>query len=125
MTTPDNIETKLKSIRETVDKDVTGCDIDTILEHGKKLSSLMGLSCECMASAQKTLQLARREAIIGLDSKGYGASVLLKVADGECGVELATYEYAERLNATIAHQLDFYRTLISLHGKELENSMKA
>lgn len=125
MTTSTNIEAKLKSIREIVDKDVTGCDIETVLEHGKKLSSLAGLSAECMASAQKTLQFARRKAIIALDSKGYGPSVLLKVADGECGMELATYEYAERLNAAISHQLDFYRTIISLHKTELENSMKA
>jgi hypothetical protein len=123
-TNPENIEAQLKSIRDVVDRDVTGCDIDTILEHGKKLSALMGLSCECMASAQKTLQIARRKAINALAEKNYGASVLLKLADGECGIELATYEYSERLNATITHQLDFYRTLISLHKSELENSMK-
>lgn len=125
MTRPDNIEANLKAIRQVVDTNVVGCDIETIVEQGKKLASMMGLSAECMASAQKHLQLARKKAIKELDGKGLQPSVMLKMADGEAAMELAYYEYADRLNAAITHQLDYYRTVISLHKSELENSMKA
>jgi len=125
LTRPDNIEAHLKAIRVAVDTNVVGCDIETIVEQGKKLASLMGLSAECMASAQKHLQLSRKQAIINLEGKGYQPSIMLKMADGECGIELATYEYADRLNAAISHQLDYYRTVISLYKSELENSLKA
>lgn len=124
MTRPDNIEINLKSIRKIVDVDVTGCDIETVVEQGKKLSSIMGLSAECMAAAQKHLQNARLKAIKSLEGKNCPPSVLLKMADGECGIELATYDYSDRLNAAIVHQLDFIRTVISLHKSELENSLK-
>ncbi len=125
MTRPDNIEANLKSIREVVDTNVVGCDIETIVEQGKKLASIMGLSAECMAAAQKHLQMARLKAIKEIEGKNVSPSILLKMADGDCGIELATYEYADRLNAAITHQLDYYRTVISLYKSELENSLKA
>ena len=125
MTRPDNIEANLKSIRVVVDTNVVGCDIETVVEQGKKLSAMMGLSAECMAAAQRHLHDARLKAMKELDGKGYQPSILLKMADGSCGIELATYEYADRLNAAITHQLDYYRTVISLYKSELENSMKA
>lgn len=124
MTTKDNIESKLASIREVVDLDISGLDIESVVEQGKKLASLMGLSAECMAAAQRHLQTARLKAIKELGGEKQ-ASVLLKMADGYCGMELATYEYADRLNAAISHQLDYYRTVISLYKSELENSLKA
>ena len=125
MTTKDNIEANLASIRAIVDLDISGLDIESVVEQGKKLASIMGLSAECMAAAQKHLQNARMIAIKRLsEGKDYQASVLLKMADGECGMELATYEYADRLNAAISHQLDYYRTVISLYKTELENSLK-
>lgn len=124
MTRPDNIEANLKSIREVVDIDVIGCDIDSVVEQGKKLASMMGLSSECMAAAQRHLQNARLKAIKEMEGRGYQSSILLKMADGHCGIEIATYEYADRLNAAITHQLDYYRTIISLYKCELENSLK-
>ena len=124
MTRPDNIESNLKSIREVVDTNVVGCDIESVVEQGKKLASIMGLSAECMAAAQRHLQAARVKAIKEMENKNYQPSILLKMADGQCGIELAIYEYADRLNASISHQLDYYRTVISLHKSEMENSMK-
>jgi hypothetical protein len=124
MTRPHNIEANLKSIREVVDTNVVGCDIESVVEQGKKLASIMGLSAECMAAAQRHLQEARLKAIKELGNQNYQPSILLKMADGQCGIELAIYEYADRLNASITHQLDYYRTVISLHKSEMENSMK-
>ena len=124
MTRPDNIESNLKAIRKVLDTDVTGCDIETVVEQGKRLASLMGLSAECMAAAQKYLQNAKLKAIKELEGKGYQPSVLIKMVDGMCGEEYAMHEYADRLNAGITHQLDYYRTVISLYKSELENSLK-
>ena len=124
MTTKDNIETNLASIRAVVDIDISGLDIESVVEQGKKLASLMGLSSECLAAAQKHLQNARLKSIKEMEGKNVPPSVLLKMADGHCGIELATYEYADRLNASITHQLDYYRTVISLYKSELENSLK-
>lgn len=125
MTDSTNIESKLKAIRAIVDTDITGCEIESVVEQGKKLASIIGLSAECIAAAKKMLENARLKAIMKLQEQKLQPSVLLKMADAECGIELATYEYADRLNASISHQLDYYRTVISLHKSELENSMKA
>lgn len=115
---------KLNSIRTAIDQDVTGCDIDSVIEKGKSLSQLIGLSAECKAEAKKILEHKLLIAVNELNSKDYAPSVLLKVANAMCADEAAAFEYADRLNAGITHQLDFYRSVISLHKTELENSMK-
>lgn len=115
---------KLESIRACIDADVTGCDIETILEKGKELSQLIGLSAECKAEARKLLESARLEAIKSLGKTGYGPSLVLKMADGICSEYIGLFEYADRLNAGITHQLDFYRSVISLHKCEIENNLK-
>lgn len=118
------LKDKLKVIRETIDADVSGCDIDTVVEKGKKLAALIGLSAECKAAARKALDLKRLAALKQMESGGYQASVMLKLAESECALEWGLYEYIDRLNAGIAHQLDYYRTVISLYKSELENSLK-
>jgi hypothetical protein len=119
-----SLKDKLNSIRALIDVDVTGVDIDSLVEKGKQLSQMIGLSAECKAAAKKELENALIAAIIQIEDKGYSPSVLLKIANAMCADEVAQYEYADRLNAGITHQLDFYRTVISLHKCELENSMK-
>lgn len=118
------LKEKLNSIRALIDADVTGVDIDSLIEKGKKLSQMIGLSAECKAASKKELESARIAAIIQIENKHYSPSVMLKIADAMCADELAQYEYADRLNAGITHQLDYYRTVISLHKTELETSMK-
>jgi len=118
------LKTKLNSIRALIDQDISGCDIDTVIEKGKALASMIGLSAECKAEARKAADNRLLIAINELSSRDYSPSVLLKIAGAMCADENAAFEYADRLNAGIAHQLDFYRSVISLHGKELENSLK-
>lgn len=120
----EKLEANLAAIRAVLDTNTEGVDISVIQEVGKRLAALMGLSAQCMASAKKRMEVARLKAFHGLADKGYPPSVMLKMAEAEIGLETATYEYADRLNAAITHQLDYFRTLISLHGKELENSLK-
>lgn len=119
----DNIEKNLKAIRALVDVDVSSVQIDDLVEHGKRLAAMIGLSAECMAAATRRLQSARLKAIEKMHDK-YPPSVLLKMADAECGFEVALHEYADRLNAAISHQLDYYRTVISKYKVELETATR-
>jgi DNA-binding XRE family transcriptional regulator len=118
------LKDKLNSIRILIDADVSGVDIDNLVEKGKQLSQMMGLSAECKAEARKDLENARLAAIIQIENKKYPPSVMLKIAEAMCADELEIFEYSDRLNAGITHQLDYYRTVISLHKTELENSLK-
>lgn len=118
------INQKLNSIRALIDVDVTGVDIDSVVEKGKQLSQMMGLSAECKAQARKDLEKKRLMAIAEIENKKHSPSVMLKIADAMCADELAAFEYADRLNAGITHQLDYYRTVISLYKCELETSLK-
>lgn len=115
---------RLDFVRSCIDKDVTGCDIETVVEKGKELSQLIGLSAECKSEARQLLERARLDAIKELAKLGYTPSLVLKMADGICADYIGTFEYADRLNAGITHQLDYYRSVISLHKTELENSLK-
>jgi hypothetical protein len=115
---------KLNSIRALIDADVTGVDIDSLIEKGKSLAQMIGLSSECKAQARKELEKKRLVSIAEIQHKDYSPSVMLKVVDAMSADELAAFEYADRLNAGITHQLDYYRTVISLHKTELENSLK-
>lgn len=115
---------KLEAIRKAIDVDIVGLDIDSVVEKGKSLSQLIGLSAECKALARKNLEDARLIAIQKLLTDKHGPMILLKMADAMCSKELKIYEYADRLNAGITHQLDYYRTVISLYKTELENSLK-
>lgn len=118
------LKEKLNFIRVEVDKDVIGCDIESVVEKGKSISQLIGLSAECKAEARRKLEGRRLLAVMELEGKKYSPSVLLKIADSMCAEEIEAYEYADRLNAAISHQLDYYRTVISLHKTELETQMK-
>lgn len=117
------LQQKLNAIRECLDKDITGCDIETVVEKGKALSQLIGLSSECKAEARKNLERARLVAIKALQDNKVGPMVLLRMSDAVCADEVATLEYADRLNAGITHQLDFYRSAISLHKTEVQTAL--
>jgi hypothetical protein len=119
------LKDKLDSIRAALDADVKGVDIDSLVEQGKALAQLIGLSAECKAEAKRQLERARVLAVASLSGKKLSPSVLLKLADSNCADEIYNFEYADRLNAGITHQLDYYRSVISLHKTELENSMKS
>lgn len=89
----EDVVRKLQAIRGLVEVDTSGCTVDDVEEHGKRLAAMIGLSAETMAQA-------------------------------ECAEESAVYDYADRLNAGITHQLDFYRTVISKYKEELRTSMQ-
>jgi len=119
--TSDQIKSNLAAIRECVDVDPSGTDMESVLELGKKLSSLMGLSAECQSEAQRILKRANLIALKGIDVKQ--PSIAIKMMDAECADDIALYEYTCRINAAITHKLDFIRTVISLHKTELEKGI--
>ena len=123
METP-TIGQKLKAIRDLIEVDLSDCEIDDVEKHGKRLAAIIGLSAETMAQAKKQMDRRLLQAIKELQPKDYPPSVLLKLAQAECAEEAATYDYADRLNAGITHQLDFYRSVLSKYKAELENSLK-
>lgn len=118
------IHAKLKSIRDLVEVDLSMCHIDDVENHGKRLAAIIGLSAETMAEAKKNMDRKLLQAIKQLEGKDYPPSVLLKLAQAECAEEAAIYDYADRLNAGIVHQLDFYRSILSKYKEELRNSMQ-
>lgn len=118
------LKEKLDSIRVALDADVTGVDIESVVEKGKALAQLIGLSAECKAEARKQLEKGRVMAFASLSTSKLPPSVLLKLTEANCSEELKDFEYADRLNAGITHQLDFYRSVISLHKEELSTSMR-
>jgi hypothetical protein len=120
--TRQEVDQNLSLIRQSVDVNTSGCDIDTVVELGKKLSSLMGLAAECQSQAQALLKNANLVAINQLEK--VSPSVMIKTMDAMCADDLARYEYASRISASITHKLDFIRTVVSLYKTELENSIK-
>jgi len=118
------LKEKLDSIRAALDVDVIGVDISSLVEQGKSLAQLIGLSAECKAESKAKLERARATAFATLTDDKLPPSVLLKLIDANCADQIRDFEYADRLNAGITHQLDFYRSVISLHKTELENSLK-
>lgn len=115
---------KLKAIRDLVEVDLSNCDINDVEAHGKRLAAIVGLSAETMAQAKKLYQASLIKALNALKEQSLSPSVMLKMAQAQCGEDEAVMDYADRLNAGISHQLDFYRTCISKWKTEFENSLK-
>jgi hypothetical protein len=118
-----NLTEKLEAIRKLLDVNTTDVDIESVVNHGKELASMIGLSAECKSEAKRNLENARLIAL-KMPSKGVPPSILSKMIDASCADQIAQFEYADRLNAGITHSLDFIRSVMSLHKIELENSMK-
>lgn len=111
---------KLNVIRKVVDTELCE-DIDSAIGLATQISGIIGLSAECKAQAKKQLELARLRALQELRGEDYPPSIMSKAMDSHCSSELATYEYADRLNAAITHQLDMIRTIISYRKEEMAN----
>jgi hypothetical protein len=119
-----SLKDKLNSIRSLVDADVRDVDITCVIDKGLQLTQMIGLSSECKAEAKKEVENALLAAIIKIENNKYPPSVMLKIANAMCADELDIFEYADRLNAGITHQLDYLRSVISLHKTELDTSTR-
>lgn len=117
-------ETKkaLNFIRELLDKDVMGTDIDSVSGKLISLTQIMGLSAESIASARKILH-QKEIVVMQLINTDLPASMQSKKLSAECFEEIALVTYADRLNAAITHNCESLRTVISLYKQELQSSL--
>lgn len=125
MTSLGDTKKALNSIRAVLDADVSDCDMQSVKDKLLRLTSIMGLSAETMASAKKMLNEKEIEVFANGKTESMPASIAKKYLDAHCKEENALYEYADRLNAAIVHTIDGLRTVISLYKTELENSLKS
>lgn len=120
MYTKEEISRALSAIRETMDTDVVDADITSVDNKLKKLTQLVGLSAETVASAEKILHAKELEVFREEIKKGHSASVLNGLVKAETGNEIALCAYADRINAGLVHCMDGLRTSISLYKEELK-----
>jgi hypothetical protein len=113
------VKRNLKAIREVLDLDVSDTVIEDVVTKMHKLINLVGLASESKATARKILEEKRLVQLSEIKDSKYPPTVLLKIVDANCADELALYEYADRINASISHSLDSLRTIISLRKEEM------
>lgn len=122
MKTVDETAKALNVIREALDADVIGADIDSVQNKLLKLTQLMGTSAEANASAKKLLSQKELEIMMSMDKK-LAPSIQSKFLNAQCFEQEALLEYADRLNAGIVHACESLRTVISLYKEEMRNSL--
>lgn len=120
----DTLREKMIAIRDLLDVPTKELALESLVAHAQDLAAMIGLSAEVKADCRRNLENGRAIALKMHMDKKVTPSILLKLADGACADELAQYEYADRLNAGITHQLDLIRSVISLRKTELEHSMR-
>lgn len=120
----DTLREKMIAIRDLLDVQTKELALESLVAHAQDLAAMIGLSAEVKADTRRNLENGRAIALKMHMDKKVTPSILLKLADGACADELAQYEYADRLNAGITHQLDLIRSVISLRKTELETSMR-
>ena len=119
-----DLNKNLNFLRTEMDKEVSSDDTIGMVDKLEKLVSLVGLSAECVASAEKELKKKNLIVLIESENLNLPPSVLVKYMDGQSADELAVYKYAERLNAGLSHAMDGLRTIISLHKEEMSQSTR-
>lgn len=113
----------LASIREIIDADVSGCDESTIQEKILQLTQISGLAAECKGLAKKLLEVGRLKAMMEMDTK-YTGNLAMTFINASCSSELGLFEYADRINASLTHNIDGLRSVLSYRKSELENALK-
>jgi len=116
------ISAALNAIREALDLDVIGCDIESVNGKLLKLTQLTGLSAETKASAKKLLGGKELEVLREI-SPSLSPSIQVRMLNAECSDYNAILEYSDRLNAALTHSMEALRTVISLYKTELQNGL--
>lgn len=124
MKTQPEINAALNSIRAMLDIDVTNAIIQDIEAKCLNLTQLMGLSAETTASAKKMLGEKEVEVFITKELDKLAPQKAMKLLKSYCSQEIATLEYAERLNSGIVHTIDALRSVMSLYKTEMQNGLK-
>ena len=124
MKTQEETNKALNAIRVLLDIDVSNAIIEDVQAKLINLTQMLGLSAETKASAKRILGDKEIEIFHTKDLDKLSPAKAIKLLNAYCAAEIATLEYADRLNSGIIHTIDALRSVISLHKTELENSMK-
>ncbi len=114
------IKNNLEKIREVLDADIIDTDIQMVQNKGLKISQLIGSSAECKSKAKGCLEIARLKALSLIQKEPLGWSIMSKKMDAMCADEVELLEYADRINSSCVHSLDYLRSVISLYKTEYE-----
>ena len=90
----DETKRALNFIREVLDKDVMGADIDSQVNKLISLTQLMGLSAETMASSKKILHMKELQ-VFQVINPEMPPSMQTKRLSSECYEELSMLQCAE------------------------------
>lgn len=124
MKTQAEITIALNAIRAALDIDVVDAIIEDVQNKCLRLTQLFGLSSETTASAKKLLGEKEIEVFVTKNLEKLPPSNAMKLLKSYCAQEIATLEYAERLNSGLVHTIDALRSVISLYKSELSNTLK-
>lgn len=118
------LEENLKAIRKSIDKETSPdspVEIELLII---ELSSLLGLSSECLALAKKKLKEAQLEILREQHEKNpdITGNKLKMIIDTRCADEDYLLTYADRLNAGLVHKIDGLRSVLSYEKQSMEFS---
>lgn len=99
-------------------------NIEEVLSHGMELGELIGFSANCCARAEQILKHRELSVIMEHQALYSKPTILAKLVSATCYEEIALSVWADRLNSSIRHKMDFYRTAISKYKTELETRLR-
>lgn len=119
------LRSHLEMIDSHIDLDVNEENVQEVSNHGMRLAELIGFSANCCARAEQILK--HKEMVVLMANKDLYAkpTILSKVVSSSCYEQWALVTWADRLNGSIRHKMDFYRTIISKWKTEAELSLRS
>jgi hypothetical protein len=116
-----------EAIRSVLNIDLTASDIieDTVSK-GHKLSALLGLSAETVASSKRLLSEKELDVFDNDrdEIKKLTPNLGLRFLKAKCFEEQELVDLSDRYNAAITHTLELIRTNISLYKAEIGSQTK-
>lgn len=113
------IEENLNTIKLHLEAEINPTEIAAVELKLSNLSSLMGLSAECMRYAKEVVLTAQKSFLSKPNMLNQSATNLKLLIESELHYEIGLFVYSERLNAAITHCCDSLRTIISKYKEEL------
>lgn len=100
-------------------------DVDAIIGHGMEIANVAALSAKTLADAKAVL-LKRELLFMQANEQLWDKpTVLKKLMEGNLADNHQAVVWADRINAAIAHKLEFYRSVVSKYKEEMKiNAMQ-
>lgn len=117
MTTADEMSGLYDSIKNPIARDPEG-----LLNELDYRCQWLARSAEILADCQGESDKARGEAAEKAYSMGFGGNLAKDFIAGLCHEQARMLKLAEKLNATLVHQIDSIRTMISYEKQQMENT---